>query len=159
MSVDHLEAGWSRPGLALTRSWSTLLTSLVILKCRLMRVCPPDGGRGAKTSHTMHMRPKPQPELRTLIFCWPKQVTQSSPKLREVSSASSCVPSHFSHVQLFVTLWTVAHQALLSMGVSRQEYWSGLPSPPPGDLPNPGIEPLSLMSSALAEVPPRKPYI
>ena len=61
----------------------------------------------------------------------------------------------FSPVQLFVTLWTVAHQAPLSMGFSRQEYWSGLPfpppgDPPPGDLPNPGTEPVSLMSSALA---------
>ena len=48
-----------------------------------------------------------------------------------------------SHVQLFATLWTVAHQAPLSMGFSRQEYWSGLPFPFPGDLPNPGIEPRS----------------
>ena len=39
--------------------------------------------------------------------------------------------------------WTVAHQASLSMGLSRQEYWSGLPFPPPGDLPDPGIEPMS----------------
>ena len=43
----------------------------------------------------------------------------------------------------FVTLWTVARQASLSMGFSRQEYWSGLPFPSPGDLPNPGIEPTS----------------
>ena len=50
----------------------------------------------------------------------------------------------------FVTLWTVAHQAPLSMGFSKQEYWSGLPCPPPGDLPDPGIEPMSLMSFALA---------
>ena len=49
--------------------------------------------------------------------------------------------SRFSHVQLFATLWTVAHQAPLSMGFSRQEYWSGLPFPPPGDPPDPGIEP------------------
>ena len=56
----------------------------------------------------------------------------------------------FSRVQLFVTLWTVALQAPLSMGFSRQEYWSGLPCRPPGDLPNPGIEPMSLTSSALA---------
>ena len=41
--------------------------------------------------------------------------------------------SHFSHVRLFVTLWTVAHQAPLSMGFSRQEYWSVLPCPPPGE--------------------------
>ena len=56
----------------------------------------------------------------------------------------------FSCVQLFATLWTVAHQALLSMGFFRQEYWSWLPFPPPGDLPNPGIEFASLMSPALA---------
>ena len=51
---------------------------------------------------------------------------------------------------LFVTLWIVALQALLSMGLSRQESWSGLPFPPLGDLPNPGIKPVSLMSPALA---------
>ena len=58
--------------------------------------------------------------------------------------------SHFSHVQLFATLWTLAHWAPLSMGFSRQEYWSGLPGPPPGDLPVPGIQPASLRSSAFA---------
>ena len=58
--------------------------------------------------------------------------------------------SCFSRVRLFVTLWTVAHQAPLSMGFSRQEYWSGLPCPPPGDIPDPGIEPESLVSPALA---------
>ena len=56
--------------------------------------------------------------------------------------------SHFSHVRLFVTLWTIAHQVPLSMGFSRQEYWSGLPCPPPGDLPQPGIESASLTASA-----------
>ena len=60
------------------------------------------------------------------------------------------VLSRFSHVQLFVTLWTVANQAPLSMGFSRQEYWSGLPFPTPGDLPEPGIEPMFLESPALA---------
>ena len=49
-----------------------------------------------------------------------------------------------------VTPWTAAHQAPLSMGFSRQEHWSGLPFPPPGDLPNPGNEPESLTSPALA---------
>ena len=63
-----------------------------------------------------------------------------------------------------VTLWTVAHQAPLSMGFPRQEYWSRLPFPTPGDLPDPGIEPTSLVSSALAggyftTVPPGKPFI
>ena len=55
-----------------------------------------------------------------------------------------------SRVQLFATLWTVAHQAPLSMGFSCHDYWCGLLFPPPGDLPNTGIEPLSLMSPALA---------
>ena len=54
-----------------------------------------------------------------------------------------CVLGCFSRVRLFATLWTVARQAPLSMGFSRQEYWSGLPCPPPGDPPNPGTEPAS----------------
>ena len=58
--------------------------------------------------------------------------------------------TQFSHVQLSETLWTRAHQAFLSMGFSRQGYWSGLPCLPPGDLPDTGIEPMSLMSPALA---------
>ena len=60
-----------------------------------------------------------------------------------------CMLSYFSCVRLFATLWTVAHQAPLSMGFSRQEYWSGLPCPSSGDLPDPGIEPVSLVSPAL----------
>ena len=61
-----------------------------------------------------------------------------------------CLLGCFSCVQLIVTLQTIACQAPLSMGFSRQEYWSGLPCLHPGDLPNPGIEPVSLMSPALA---------
>ena len=60
------------------------------------------------------------------------------------------VLNHFSRVRLFVTPWTVAHQAPLSMGFSRQEYWSGLPCPSPRDLPGPGVEPKSVKSPALA---------
>ena len=72
--------------------------------------------------------------------------------------------SCFSHVQPCVTLWAVAYQAPLSLGLSGQEYWSGLPCALPGDLPNPGTEPTSLMSFALAgrfftTRAPRKPYI
>ena len=61
-----------------------------------------------------------------------------------------CVLRHFSRVQLFATPWIVAHEAPLFMGFSRQEYWSGLPCPSPGDLPEPGIKPESLRSPALA---------
>ena len=60
-----------------------------------------------------------------------------------------CMLSLFSRVWLFVTPWTIAYQAPLSVGFSRQEYWSGLPCPPPGDLPNPGIEPTAFMSPSL----------
>ena len=58
--------------------------------------------------------------------------------------------SRFSHIGLFATPWTVACQAPLTMGFSRREYWSGLPFPCPGTLPDPGIEPACLTSSALA---------
>ena len=58
-----------------------------------------------------------------------------------------CMLSHLSCVQSFETLWTIAP---LSVRFSRQEYWSGLPCPSPGDFPNPGIKPASLMSPALA---------
>ena len=63
-----------------------------------------------------------------------------------------------SHVQLFATRWTVAHQASPSMGFSRQEFWSGLPFPSPGDLPDPGIKPGSpaLEADALTSEPPGK---
>ena len=54
-----------------------------------------------------------------------------------------------SHVRLFVTPWSAAHQAPLSVGFSRQEYWIELPFPPPENLPDPGIEPAPLMSPAL----------
>ena len=64
-----------------------------------------------------------------------------------------------SRVRLFVTPWTVAHQAPPSMGFSRQEYWSGLPFPSPEDLPDPGIEPGSptLQADTLTSELPGKP--
>ena len=70
---------------------------------------------------------------------------------RSGQRVSACVPRRSSHVQLFATPWTVIRKAPLSMGFSRQEYWRRLPCPSPGDLPNPGIEPTSLMSPALAD--------
>ena len=62
----------------------------------------------------------------------------------------ACVLNPFSPIQLLATLWTVAHQAPLSMRFSRQEYWNSLPFPHPGDLPSPRNKPMSLMSPALA---------
>ena len=69
--------------------------------------------------------------------------------LHPLLNVNACVLSCFSHARLFATLCTVAHQPPLSMGFSRQEYWSGLSFPSPGDLPDPRIKPASLMSPAL----------
>ena len=83
---------------------------------------------------------------------------QSPPKKQEHSLHAQSL----NRVQLFLTPWTVACQAPLSTGFSRQEYWNGLPFPPPGDLPDPGIKRSSPGSPALAggfftTAPPGKP--
>ena len=86
------------------------------------------------------------------IFVWIHVFTSLEQILRSRIAAYvlvSCMPSHFSHVQLFVTLWTIACQAPLSTGFNRQEYWSGLTCPSPEDLPDQGIEPASLVSPTL----------
>ena len=72
-----------------------------------------------------------------------------NPKERQCKECSSEVKS-LSHVQLFATPWTVAYQASLSMGFSRQEYWNGLPCLSPGHLAHPGIKPASPVSPALS---------
>ena len=61
-----------------------------------------------------------------------------------MADSNVCLLSRCSHIQLFSSLWAAARQAPLSVGFPRQEYWSGLPCPPPGDLPDPAIEPASL---------------
>ena len=71
----------------------------------------------------------------------------SNGKLRAYTTMG--MSSHFRHIQLFMTIWTVARHAPLFMGFSRQENWSGLPCPPQRDLPDPGIEPTSPASPAL----------
>ena len=87
---------------------------------------------------------------------------QLSPK--DMNTIFACLLSHFSCVRLFVTLWIVDHQAPLSLGFSRQENWSELPCPPPGHLPNLGIQPSSLTSPTLSSgfftiVPPGIPFL
>ena len=92
--------------------------------------------------------------LSLLVLCASKSILF---EIKIVTSA--CVHGkHFSHVWLCATPWTVAHQALLSVGFSRQEYWSGLPFPSPGDLPDPGIKPRSpaLQTDVLTSEPPGK---
>ena len=70
-------------------------------------------------------------------------------QIRRTGLVCVWVLNRFSCIWLFATLWTLAHQAPLSMGFSRQEYWNGLPWPPPGELPNPGIKPASPGTLAL----------
>ena len=79
------------------------------------------------------------------VFIWFQKWHQNI-----IKHVCCAVLSCFSRVQLLVTLWTVVCQAPLSMGFSRPEYWSGLPCPPPGDLPNSGIELAFLMCPAMA---------
>ena len=82
----------------------------------------------------------------------------------DIREAQGCIRAmkvkSLSRVRLSATPWTIAHQAPLSMGFARQEYWSGLPFPSPGDRPNPGIDPRSpaLRADALTSEPPGKHY-
>ena len=88
-----------------------------------------------------------------------------TPKLKPQSTGTMgqsmlCYAKSLSCVLLFETPWTVAHQAPLSMGFFRQEYWSELPFPSPGNLPDPGIKPMSPVSPALqADSLPTEPKI
>ena len=81
------------------------------------------------------------------------------PRLCTEMSSNYSQTQSFSCIQLFATPWTVVHQVPLSVGLSRQEYWSGLPCPPPGYLFNPGIKPRSpaLQADSLLFEPPVKP--
>ena len=89
------------------------------------------------------------------ILCFTLLSLRSPGRVRHSHGPSGyyfmCVVSHFSHVPCFATPWTTALQTPLSMGFPRQEYWSGLSFPSPGDLPEPGIEPVSLGSPVLQE--------
>ena len=91
--------------------------------------------------------------IRPDFYVWSLFIKATRSKLQEIIWGwvkVMCVLSLFSCVQLFAILWTVARQAPLSMGFSRQECWSGLPCPSPGDLPGPGTKTESLKSPALA---------
>ena len=93
---------------------------------------------------SVSVQSRPSPLLCSLRAWIPWLYTQACKKM------TACVrASHFSRIWLFATIWTVAHQAPLPMGCSRHECWSGLPCPPPGDLPHPGIEPGSPVATVL----------
>ena len=77
---------------------------------------------------------------KSMIKIFNKMVSKTKYFTSSLTSSLKIKVKSLSHVRLFVTPWTVTHQAPPSMGFSRREYWSGLPFPTPGDLPNPGIE-------------------
>ena len=89
-----------------------------------------------------------QPRIKPGLLLW--QADSLPMSHLETVKMGCAVLSHFRLVRLFTTQWTIALHDPLSMRFSGQEYWSGLPCPHPGDLPNPGIELASLMSPALA---------
>ena len=96
-----------------------------------------------------------------LLLTLPMPFVQLAGRGTSVAYKVALAVESLSHVWLFVTPWTVTHQAPLSMGFSRQEYWSGLPFLPPGDLPNPGIEPMSpaLAGRLFTTEPPGNPSL
>ena len=92
---------------------------------------------------------------RNLTYLGQRRVSEDTcfilSKRYSIDNLPNYVCQSLSHVRLFATPWTAAHQAPLSMGFSSQEYWGGLPCPPPGDLPKPGIEPGSQADFLLPE--------
>ena len=114
-----------------------------------------NSSRGTRThthTHSLHhapppISPTPPPSKTHCEAPLPRKPLHQL--YRSLASPRACLLSRFNHVRLSASPWTVARQGPLSMGFSRQEHWSGLLCPPPGKLPNPGVEPSSLMSPAL----------
>ena len=123
--------------------WSTLKTA-IWSHGFMQHLCPPLSSLLDLTQHFLTII------LSILILCWKYKAKKKYNRFTRqrphtlVNCRKACralpVLSRFSSVCLFETLWTIGCQPPLSMGFSRQEYWSGLPCPPPGDLPDPGIE-------------------
>ena len=116
----------------------------------LPQICPPCGLQGIhlKTHVTLSRSRSKLVAPSSLHYVGTTELSRSLTLKHRIYA---CVLSRFSCVRLFVTPWTVAHQAPPSAGFSRQKYWSELLCSPPGDLPKPGIKPTSLMSPALAD--------
>ena len=102
-----------------------------------------------------HFTHSSQKDQTSVSSCWiqlPIWKTEEQENMLDYAeNMCACVLSHFSLVQFFETLWTVAHQAPLSMGFSGKEYWSELPCTPPGNHPNPDIQPESLTPALACE--------
>ena len=165
LQLQHLQdppclgATWSKVTLPVTDGFSLLLPSsssshLSFHRCQIYILV----WRLFLTHSTFflfclsHTLPSNKMMQLCLNLCFPRGLSLPPVHhgLCSLSCGCACVLSRFSHVWLFATPWTTAHQTPLSMGFSRQKHWSGLPCPPPRDLPDPGIEWASLVSPALA---------
>ena len=125
-------AGWT-PKKEHLQGWQFLL---------LPARADPGQPRGLRSLSRTPASPERQPQHPYCRGSWLSQASSGFPDL----GPCCAVPSRFSPVRFFAILWTVAHQAPLPTGCSRKDYWSGLPFPPPGDCPNPGIKPASQVS-------------
>ena len=136
--------------------WSSLLRhSGRSCSLRLVLVFDPQPQHWTRGNYTRRQRQKIRPAFSLLYELHLKELLWSHSRLWIHTERVKSL----SRVWLFAIPWTVAYQAPLSMEFSRQEYWSGLPFPSPGDLPNPGIEPRSpaLQADTLLSEPPGKP--
>ena len=118
---EKMELSWATPGLGksvLAKDGKSENGKKIIRRLRHFHM---KGGQKGQMSSAYSIRPQTIATWYFMVCAWGL--------------------SHFSRTRLFVTLWAVARQAPLSMGFSRQEYWGGLPCPPPGDLSDPGIKP------------------
>ena len=151
---------WQRTGVRVGTWGGQLLPAQVMSEAPCQAPAVPKAGQSdpwwqthlaAASGHSQALTPK----LRCFTWCleqWPEWAIPLvwltlAQQQQRATVGLACMPSH---VWLFAIPWIVACQAPLSMGFSRQEYWSGLPCPPPGDIPNLGTEPKSLMSLAFA---------
>ena len=124
----------------------TCFTSATFLLCYSLHMSPLQG-RAPSSQFIPVSKAPPQAKL----SCPWRAPTHTHTHITITAPSPPVHAKLLSRVWLLMTPWTVASQALLSMGFSRQEYWSESPRPPPGDLPNPGIKPVSLKSPALAD--------
>ena len=135
------------------------------LCCPITRAVPPHGHHATPSPGQLHPASPCRPSTGAVPPCitmpphhWGSSIPwhHAAPPPGQFHPAPPCRPSthvhacyHFSRVRLFATVRTVARQISLSVGFSRQQYWSGLPWPSPGDLPDPGIKPVSLSSTCI----------
>ena len=148
MGLQRVGHHWTADTFTLSRGWALFLQGDAIQPDQTQSVSVTRGSLGV--AEVLRCREKLAiKDFMNLLSAGSAKVQDVVPVCVSLQQDSYTIHS-LKMVYVSDSLWTVAHQASLPLGFSRQEYWSGLPCPPPGDLSNPGIEPWSLMSPALA---------